>query len=217
MGSATAKLGALVATCAVLLAGCGGADTSTGSTSSHRPGSVSGSGGTRGTGSPGQPGAAGGGTGTGSTLGDPTPFLVQGAVMSYAFDGVDVLVQFNQCQRAALQHAADTLDSNLDPTKLCRQPAGIPCHGAGRYAGLAVGAPVLITNASGAVVAAGLLRQGHMSGRLVLGAPKVACAFGFEVPAVPGGSAGYTVTIGGTTKFPFTQAQAANVVVPIRD
>ncbi len=215
MRTPAAKLGALVVTCALLLAGCGGTGSSTGSTSANPRGTGNGTAGPAAPGSSGGPGSLGGGSSGGA--GDPTPFLVTGAVMSYAFHGVDVLVAFNQCQRAGLQHAADTLDQHFDPNKICRQPAGTACHGVGRYAGLTAGAPVRITDASGAVVATGLLRQGHLSGPLTLEGPKAACAFGFEVPEVPGGRARYAVSIDGTSRFAFTQAGAGNVLVPIHD
>lgn len=69
--------------------------------------------------------------------------------------------------------------------------AGSSCTGTGRYGDVREGAPVVVADAAGTIVATGSLGHGRVD---ALSSP--ACAFPFTVPSVPAGSAFYLVEVG---------------------
>lgn len=220
MGLRRMSLGALLLVPFLLLSGCGGAVVlpiggGLGTTPTDGTGGTGGApGGVGGVGPGGSSGIGSGGIGSG----DPTPFAVSGTVLIYARKGADALIRFDTCQRAAIQHAADTLDPSFDPTGLCQQPAGTRCTGKGRYSGIAARAQVTIRDAAGTVVAVTGLGYGRLSRRLTLmGRPRAACEFRFRTSRVPGGSASYSVVVGPATPVAFSQDHAQGVTITLQD
>ncbi|MFL6059642.1 MAG: hypothetical protein ACJ72E_00315 [Marmoricola sp.] len=144
------------------------------------------------------------------------PFTVDGSVRLEAGLDVDARKSFNDCQRAATQHAADTLDPSFDPTGLCIRKKGTSCTGIAAMRKLRAGAVVRITDGAGAASGTGHLKRGTLSRPMTLMGARPSCVFPFTVNGVPGGSSSYAVEVGGL-RSTFTQAGARNVVVAVPD
>jgi hypothetical protein len=86
---------------------------------------------------------------------------------------------------------------------------GLACRGLGASADLHAGAPVVVRDAEGARLAAGVLGDGFADDD----APQRRCIFSFSVPKVPEGTGPFSVQVARRAPVPFDRRDAAQVTV----
>jgi hypothetical protein len=84
---------------------------------------------------------------------------------------------------------------------------GVACSGVGRSSGLRPGAPVLVRDPGGTVVATGALEDGFADDD----APQRRCIFPFTVRGIPDGDGRFTVRVAGRPAGGFDRRHAAQV------